>query len=191
MLATLDAKDAEYLNLFKDLSTHEQQLVMNMLKQLHENSETAAPSTEDALIEALTGRTFNQKERIELEMDSLLQYFQQRRHLLEGALTAPQVARLLGSSRQTPHDRVKARTLLGILDNGLLRFPAWQFDPEGPDGVIDGLPNILKILQISDFAKLNWLVRSNPFLDGLTPVQALKQGQKERVVQEATGIGAF
>jgi len=189
--ATLDAKDAEYLNLLKGLSTHEHELVVNMLKQLHQNSETVAPSIEDALVEALTDHTFSQEERIKLELESLFQYFQQRRHLLGGALTASQVARLLGSSRQTPHDRVKARTLLGVLDNGLLRFPAWQFDPEGPDGVIDGLPNVLKILQVSDFAKLNWLVRSNPFLDGLTPVQALKQGQKERVVQEATGIGAF
>lgn len=190
MSTVLDAKDAEYLSLLKDLSAYEQELVMNMLKQLH-SSEVAVPSGEDTLVETLSGRTFSQKERTELEMKSLVQYFQQRRHLLKGALTAPQVAQLLGSSRQTPHDRVKARTLLGVLDNGALRFPAWQFDPEGPDGVIDGLPNVLKTLQVSDFAKLNWLVRSNPFLDGLTPVQALKQGHKERVVQEATGVGAL
>lgn len=191
MPATLDAKETEYLNLLKNLSAYEQELLRNMLKQLDRNSGTVVPSAESVLVEALTGRTFSQKEGIELEMESLFQYFQQRRQLLEGALTAPQVAKLLGRSRQTPHDRVKAHTLLGVFDNGSLRFPAWQFDPEGPDGVIDGLANVLKTLQVSDFAKLNWLVRSNPFLDGLTPVQALKEGQKERVVQEATGIGAF
>lgn len=191
MPATLDAKDEEYLSLLKDLSLDEQELVVNMLKRLQRNSETAAPSEEDALIGVLTDRAFSQKEQIELEMESLFQYFQQRRHLLEGALTTSQVAQLLESSRQTPHDRVKARTLLGVLDNGVLRFPAWQFDPEGPDGVIDGLPKVLKTLQVSDFAKLNWLVRSNPFLDGLTPVEALKQGQKERVAQEAAGAGTL
>lgn len=186
-----DAKDTEYLSLLNDLSTDEQELIINMLKQLHRTSEKAVPSTENTLVETLTGHTFSQKEQIELEIKSLFKYFQQRRHLLEGALTASQVGELLGNSRQTSHDRVKAHTLLGVRDNGALRFPAWQFDPKGPDGVIDGLPEVLKTLQISDFAKLNWLVRSSPFLDGLTPVQALKQGQKERVIQEATGIGAF
>jgi hypothetical protein len=44
---------------------------------------------------------------------------------------------------------------------------------------------------MSDFAKLNWLVRSNPILDGLTPIAALKQGLKERVIQEALGVGVL
>ena len=101
------------------------------------------------------------------------------------------MAKLLGTSRQTPHDRIKSQTLLGVLDKGTYRFPAWQFDPEGPDGVIDGLPEVLRVLEVSDFAKLNWLMRPNPFLDGLTPLVALKQGQKERVIREAAAVGAL
>jgi hypothetical protein len=189
MPTMLDPQSAEYLNLVKNLSPHERALVIVMLKQLYSISDAHVPSEEDALVEALAGRTFSDEERVKLELDSLFQYFQWRRQLLKGALTSPQVAQLLGTSRQTPHDRVKARTLLGISDNGALRFPSWQFDPEGPDGVIEGLPDVLKTLQVSDLAKLSWLVRSNPFLDGLTPLQALKQGQKERVVQEAIGVG--
>ncbi len=189
MPATLDPQSAEYLSLVKNLSPYERQLVIDMLKQLYSISATAVPSEEDVLAEALAGRNFSHEERVKLELDSLFQYFQWRRQLLKGALTSSQVAQLLKTSRQTPHDRVKARTLLGISDNGALRFPPWQFDPEGPDGVIEGLPDVLKILQVSDLAKLSWLVRSNPFLEGLTPLQALKQGQKERVVQEAMGIG--
>jgi hypothetical protein len=50
-------------------------------------------------------------------------------------------------------------------DNGKLCFPSWQFDPTGPDGVIDGLSAVLKDLEISDYAKLNWLTRVNPSLD--------------------------
>lgn len=189
MQTTLDPQSAEYLSLVKNLSSHERELVINMLKQLCSISATHIPSEEDVLAEALAGRTFSDEERVKLELESLLQYFQWRRQLLKGALTSSQVAKLLGTSRQTPHDRVKARTLLGISDNGALRFPSWQFDPEGPDGVIEGLPDVLKTLQVSDLAKLSWLVRSNPFLEGLTPVQALKQGQEERVVQEAMGVG--
>lgn len=189
MRTTLDPQSAEYLSLLKNLDAYEQELVIKMLKQLHRYSETAIPSVKDALVDALAGRTFTHEERIQLEMDSLFHYFQQRRQLLDGALTTSRVAGLLGTSRQTPHDRVKARTLLGVLDSGVLRFPAWQFDPEGPDGVVDGLPDVLRALKVSDFAKLNWLVRPNPFLEGLTPVQALKQGHKGRVIQEATGVG--
>jgi hypothetical protein len=189
MPTILDPQSAEYLSLVKNLSSHERELVIAMLKQLYSLSDTHVPSEEDVFVEALAGRTFSDEERIKLELDTLFQYFQWRRQLLKGALTSSQVAQLLGTSRQTPHDRVKARTLLGISDNGALRFPSWQFDPEGPDGVIEGLPDVLKTLQVSDLAKLSWLVRSNPFLEGLTPVQALKQGQKERVVQEAMGVG--
>jgi hypothetical protein len=56
--------------------------------------------------------------------------------------------------------------------------------------VVDGLPEVLRVLEVSDFAKLNWLMRPNPFLDGLTPAMALDRGQKERVIQEAAALGA-
>lgn len=191
MPATLSALEAEYLNVLKDLNPDEQHLVVDTLKKLKDSRENTVSRVEDALAETLPGRSFSQEEKSELELKSLFNYFRRRRQLVEGALTTSQVAELLGTSRQTPHDRVKAQTLLGLLDNGVLRFPTWQFDPEGPDGVVDGLPEILKMLQVSDFAKLNWLVRPQPFLDGLTPIQALKQGYKERVIQEAAGAGGM
>lgn len=120
----------------------------------------------------------------------MLENFAYRRQLLAGALSAPQVAKLLGTSRQTPHDRVQAKTLLGVMDKGALKFPAWQFDPEGADGVIDGLPEILKALHMSEFAKLSWLMRPNPYLEGLTPVEVLKQGGKDRAIAEALAVGS-
>jgi hypothetical protein len=171
--------------LLKDLQPDEVELVANTLKKLQQKVE---PSPEDTLIESLAGRTYSPKEKIQLELESLFRYFQRRRELLEGALTAAQVAKLLGTSRQTPHDRMKSQTLLGVLDRGAYRFPVIQFDPEAPDGVIDGLPEVLKVLSVSDLAKLSWLVRPNSFLDGLTPVQSLKRGLKERVIQEAMAV---
>jgi hypothetical protein len=53
-----------------------------------------------------------------------------------------------------------------------------------------GLPAVPKALEISDYTKLNWLIRFNPYLDGQTPIQALKAGQKERVLAEAFAVGA-
>ena len=43
---------------------------------------------------------------------------------------------------------------------------------------------------MSDYSKLNWLTRPNPVLDGSTPIEALKLGQRERVLAEATAVGA-
>jgi len=143
-----------------------------------------------ALVAELTeGFQASEQEQQELELVSLLRHFEWRRKLLANTLSASQVAQLLGTSRQTPHDRVKSGTLLAVFDRGVWRFPSWQFDPEGPDGTIDGLSEVLQTLQVCPLAKLNWLVRSNSVLDGQTPVEALKRGQKERVLSEAMGVG--
>ena len=69
---------------------------------------------------------------------------------------------LAARSRQTAHDRIKDDTLLAGRDQGHWRLPTWQFDPDGPDGVIDGLPEVLKALQLSDLAKIRWLQRPQP-----------------------------
>jgi hypothetical protein len=81
--------------------------------------------------------------------------FETRRDLLIDALTAPQVAKLLGVSWQKPLNGVRDRTLLGVLDRGAYRFPVWQFDAQGEDGVLPGLPNVLDALEPQQpFAKL-------------------------------------
>jgi hypothetical protein len=189
MQATLSVEQAEYLDLLKQMGEPEAGQVVNAIKKITATLRSPTNSVEDDLVTALTGQTYSNDEKIKLEMESLFQYFQKRKQLLETTLTAPQVAELLGTSRQTPHDRVSSQTLLAIRDNGKLCFPSWQFDPEGSDGVIEGLPAVLKALEISDYAKLNWLTRVNPYLDGQTPIQALKAGQKERVLAEASAVG--
>jgi hypothetical protein len=135
------------------------------------------------------GSTITERERIDLEIRALSEYFTFRRQLLEGSLTSSQVADMLGTSRQTPHDRMKSGSLLAVLDRGVWRFPAWQFDPSGPDGVIPGLPNVIRTLKLSPLAKMSWLQRANPVLDGLTPLDALTRGEIERVLEEARGVG--
>jgi hypothetical protein len=188
MVITLDPQTAQYLETFQSLTPSEQKVVTQTLEQV--TKVEAIDSAADALANAITGKSFSRQERIQLEMETLSKHFQHRRQLLESSLTAVQVAQLLGTSRQTPHDRVSSQTLLAIRDNGKLCFPSWQFDPEGSDGVIDGLPAVLKALELSDYAKLNWLTRVNPYLDRQTPIQALKAGQKERVLAEASAVGA-
>ncbi|MEL6931247.1 MAG: hypothetical protein AAFO95_21895, partial [Cyanobacteria bacterium J06600_6] len=115
------------------------------------------------------------------------------RGLLEGSITTPQVAELIGCQAiTTVHDRRKAGTLLGLKDNGVYKFPVWQFDPEGDDGVIDRLPELIKTLEISDFAKLSWLTKSLRVFEGRTPIEILKSGSNEDIedlIIEAAGVG--
>lgn len=130
----------------------------------------------------------SESEQALLAFRSLLQFFEARRGLLDDALTAPQAAELLGVSRQTPLNRVKDNTLLAVLDRGAYRFPVWQFDPRGENGVLSGLSDVLDALEPQQpFAKLVWLRRSNPTLEGREPVELLRDREIEPVVDAAHG----
>jgi excisionase family DNA binding protein len=111
--------------------------------------------------------------------------------LVADALTVAEVAELLAVGRQTPHDRVRAQTLLAVKDNGRLVFPDWQFDPDGPDGVIPGLPDALAAMRgpISAFARVRWFLTPKSLMGGMTPLDALRAGAVEDVVAEAETIG--
>jgi hypothetical protein len=127
---------------------------------------------------------------VALELRSLRQRFQLRRQVLSRTLAADEVAELLQTrSRQTAHDRAKAGTLLAIRDNGRLRFPLSQFDPEGPDGVAPGLAEVLQALHLSALAKAAWLERPHPALDGQAPIERLKRGELAGVLAAAQRAG--
>jgi hypothetical protein len=150
-----------------------------------------APEERRELVTDLTGgREYGRQERSALEMATLARSFKRRRELLEGSLTASRVADLLGTTRQTPHDRVKGGTLLAVLDRGAWRFPTWQFDPEGPDSIVEGLPEVLRALEVSPLAKASWIVRPNQYLEGRTPLETLKEGRVEAVRSAAEAVGA-
>ena len=125
----------------------------------------------------------------ELEFRALQARFSVRRDLLQHCIGTSDVVSLLGlRNRQTPLDRIKAGTLLAIRDQGQWRFPLWQFDPDGPDGVIAGLPQVLAALPVAEFTKAQWLQRPQPVFEGQTPLELLRQGQLERVLQEARAM---
>jgi hypothetical protein len=126
----------------------------------------------------------------QLEFEALRRSFALRRQLLASTIGSAEVNELLATgSRQTVHDRLKASTLLGILDQGKWRFPLWQFDAEGPNGVINGLAQVLQALQVSNLAKARWLQKPHPVFGGSTPVDLLRQGRLEEVLAEAGQVG--
>lgn len=117
----------------------------------------------------LSGRKYSASEKKELHYLNLIKSYQHRRQLLTDTVTSTEIAKILGcQSRQTPLDRVNNQTLLAVKDNGQWRYPLWQLDPEGTDGVIEGLPEVLKALQVSNLAKVSWLTRHQAQIIGST-----------------------
>lgn len=139
----------------------------------------------------LGANKISDQERGKLEFAALTRNFKWRQELLKSSLTAPQVAQMLNTTRQTPHDRLKKNSLIAVQDNGVWKFPTWQFDPQGPDGVIAGLPDVLNALNVPAMSKISWLTRHNKALNGLTPIEALKNGQKHEVIAEACSVGVY
>ena len=107
-----------------------------------------------------------------LEFEALQARFCLRRQLLGGSIGSSEVV-----------------ALLGVRDQGQWRFPLWQFDPDGPDGVVDGLPAVLAVLAVSDLAKVRWLQQPQPVFAGATALQLLQRGEQQQVLQEAAAVG--
>lgn len=125
-----------------------------------------------------------------LEFEALRCSFALRLRLLASTIGTAEVNELLAAgSRQTVHDRLKAGTLLGILDQGKWRFPLWQFDADGPNGVIDAPAQVLQSLQVSNLAKARWLQQPHPVFGGSTPLDLLRPGRLEDVLAEAGQVG--
>jgi hypothetical protein len=160
-----------------------------LLSAYHE--ELAEPTYDaiTALVE--NGRTFSVKERATLRIGALAESFALRRQLLADTLTSSEVAQILGTTRQTPIDRLQNGTLLALRDGGTWHFPAWQFDPMGPDGIVQGLAEVLAALETSPFIKARWLQMPHPELNGKTPLEALRNGQAARVIPLAARVEAF
>ncbi|MBW4642627.1 MAG: DUF2384 domain-containing protein [Goleter apudmare HA4340-LM2] len=176
----------DYLN---SLQPEEIKCLAETWETTHANPKYSQAETDFAA--QLGANQITDEEHSRLEFAALAKNFKWRQELLKHSLTAPQVAELLNTTRQTPHDRLKKHSLIAAQDNGVWKFPTWQFDPEGPDGVIAGLPDVLRALNVPALSKISWLTRPNKALNGLTPIEALKFGQINDVIFEARTVGIF
>lgn len=166
------------------LNADERRQAAQALARLAQDAETSAADC----LESWLGPA--PSDPVALELGALQQRFALRRQVLSRTLAADEVAELLQTrSRQTAHDRAKAGTLLAIRDNGRLRFPICQFDPEGPDGVAPGLAEVLQALHLPALAKAAWLERPHPALEGQLPIARLKQGELDGVLAAAQRAG--
>ena len=147
-------------------------------------------SSDDEFVKLLTDREYSTNERKKLRIQNVINSFNYRRELLKDTVDVNQVTEILGyDSRQAPLNRLKADTLIAIKDNKKWWFPLWQFDANTSDGIIDGLSSVLQALDCSNLAKVSWLVNPNPYFEGSTPLEILKAGDVERVVESAQSVG--
>ncbi len=169
------------------LDASAQAALLQVLSTAATRVEEGLSSDDEALQEWLGEQPPNP---VQLEFEALKQRFSERRQLLAQTISTAEVTQLLAAgSRQTVHDRLRAESLLGLLDQGRWRFPLWQFDPDGPNGVIEGLPQVLQTLRLSTIAKARWLQRPQPVFGGLTPLELLRQGKLCSVLEEAEHVG--
>lgn len=124
---------------------------------LNINIQTPDSATvDDELIAELTdGFQPGQQECKELELITLLRNFKWRRQVLAGALSASQVAQLLGTSQQTPHDLVKS----GIWKSFLFTKPLYAPDKDGLSfcGLIDMLLAMANYRQMPASSMLHFI----------------------------------
>jgi hypothetical protein len=113
--------------------------------------------------------------------------FDRRQELLADSLTEGQVVALL----QVAKVQADISALIGLMENNCLLFPLWQFDASEPNGVILGLIDVLGALNVSPLAKASWMTLPNPYLERRTPLQALKDGDTPRVLDQALAVGVI
>lgn len=141
-------------------------------------------------LSGIVGEPLPRPERIAILERGLTRRFERRRQLRSESLQAPQVAKLLGVSRQTLYNRRRAGRLLAVrLDNTLL-FPGWQFDSEQPYGVLHDFPRVIEALQhLPPLARYAWFTSPKPAFDNKTPVELLQKRQGDDVVRVARAAG--
>ena len=124
--------------------------------------------------------------------EALLRGIEARQRIKEmegGTLSAEKTGRILGlDSKQAVIDRYNKGRLLGWREKqGSIRFPVWQFREDG--NVLGGLPEALGVLaqnkHLDDWAKVLFFVNPRDSLKNQRPLDLLRKGEAERVIELA------
>jgi predicted transcriptional regulator len=121
------------------------------------------------------------------ELPAEVRFAEMSRLLLQragGGLSLTEAAKLLGTSRQALHKRVKTGSALGLMDGAELVFPKFQFVKEGDrTSIIEGLAKVIKLFDRSKsgrWSALQFLLEQDPNL-AVPPIEALKAGELQKV----------
>ncbi|HKP74409.1 MAG TPA: hypothetical protein VJT67_02650 [Longimicrobiaceae bacterium] len=105
-----------------------------------------------------------------------------------GALSAGEVASLMGVTPAAVHARRQRGTLLAVRQaNGEFVYPACQFTDEGP---LPGLGHALAAFKVDGaWTRLSVLVSPGPSLQGNTPLDALRRGDAAGAIDAIASYG--
>jgi len=125
------------------------------------------------------------------ELPSEARFGEMTRLLLQragGGLSLTEAAKLLGTSRQALHKRVKTGSALGLMDGAELVLPKFQFvEDRDRTSILEGLAKLVKLFDASKagrWSALQFLLEQDPNL-AVAPVEALKAGEVQKVVDAA------
>lgn len=177
------------LSVFQALLDEESPAILTAIADSLNYIQNSEPQS-DEFVNLLSDKDYSPIERKRLQIQNVINSFNYRRELLKDTVDVNQVMEILDyDSRQAPLNRLKAHSLIAIKDNQKWWFPLWQFDANTSDGIVDGLSRVLKALDCSNLAKVSWLVHPSPYFEGQTPLEVLKSGEVERVVESAQSVG--
>lgn len=146
-------------------------------------SQAIAEAPTHPALEGLQQEPLTDAERIEATIGGLLLRFGLRRRLIEGSISAADVAERLTVDLADVDSRRERGLLVAIEDtDGSWVYPACQFDGASLDGMVAGLQQVLALL--TDLAPLQtaaWLIEPKPALGGRAPIDDLRKGNLERV----------
>jgi hypothetical protein len=116
-------------------------------------------------------------------------FLEARGALLADSLSTVELARRLGVSAAAVTKRRVAGRLLAFRHRGDWRYPAWQLT----DGAL--LPGIVEAWQAmphhaEDLRAVRWFTLPSRHLGGRTPLDALRAGDAEAVVDAASYVGS-
>lgn len=112
-----------------------------------------------------------------------------RRELLRDCVDAQQAGELTGRSRQAVERLRRDGRILALRVGRQWRYPIWQFDVDGPGGVLPRLDEVVEKLFLSPAGAASWLTRPQKALEDRTPIEALRSREADTVVRLAEQHG--
>lgn len=113
----------------------------------------------------------------------------ERLRLLAQCVRAERAGQLTGRSRQAVERQRRDGRVLAIREGRQWRYPVWQFDKDGPGGLLPGLPKVLEHLRLSPSAAAFWFTTPRADLEDLPPIELLRRRNSERVIELAEQLG--
>ena len=144
-------------------------------------------ATEDPL--AAVDDPMDFEEGVEATAWAELEAGKNRARLLRQSVGAEEAGDLTGRSRQAVERQRREGRVVALRAGRRWRYPAWQFDADGPGGLVPGLPEVLAQLHLSPAGTAHWLTTSRPELGGKPPIKLLRRRDKEPVLRLAEQLG--